>query len=135
MLEISTSSNFVVSPEELFTELTPEEGAIIEGGKSVLIRKIQAIKAGADTFSADDTYITIGGKKVWGEKSMTTGQSREVYERRYFNGSTRVALFDEDLGRDDQLGSFTVSGATNGTAIARVSGSGSSYDVYYQVFA
>ena len=130
----STSNYSAVDQEQLFTELTLEEGAVIEGGKFVSIQKIQAIRADADFIGQDDTYITIGGTKIWGEFGFSTGQTRNVNRGRTFGSSTRVALFDEDPGNDDSLGSFTVSGLTNGS-IARVSGSGSTYDVYYRVTA
>jgi hypothetical protein len=129
-----------ISNEQLFTELTSEEAAVIEGGAFVLIEKIQAIKANADLVGKDDTYITIGGQKIWGDRGMGTGDSAVVNLGVGFNNQTTVALFDKDpkvlgIGNDDPMGSFTVSGATNGTAIRRVSGSGSTYDVYYQAFA
>ncbi|MCC5617438.1 hypothetical protein LC605_20585 [Nostoc sp. CHAB 5836] len=131
---ISNTNAAVITQEQFLTDLTPEEASVIEGGKFVLIEKIQAIKADADFIGKDDTYITIGGRKIWGAKSFSTGQARTVNRGRTFGSSTVVALFDEDLGNDDPLGSFTVSGLTNGS-IVRVSGSGSRYDVYYRVTA
>ncbi|WP_424094527.1 hypothetical protein [Moorena producens] len=74
----------ITAAEELFTELTPEQGAMVEGGAtvtgeiSVFIDKIQSIKAGADLIGKDDTYMTINGNKIWGDKSFSTGQTRGV---------------------------------------------------------
>lgn len=46
----STSNNSVVTQEQLFTELTLEEGAILEGGQfTVLIRDVGPAKAGVPT--------------------------------------------------------------------------------------
>ncbi|MEH2145896.1 hypothetical protein [Nostoc sp.] len=123
---------------QLFAQLTPEEGAVIEGGGGVLIiDQLQAIKANADTFGDDDTYITVNGSKLWGPGGFSTGQTSGVNRGLGVDFPTRVELFDEDgflNGSDDSLGGFTVNGPTNGTAITRVSGSGSTYDVYYRVF-
>ncbi|MEH2417296.1 hypothetical protein [Nostoc sp.] len=126
-----------IDEEQLFAQLTPEEGAVIEGGGFLLIEQLQAIKANADTFDDDDTYITVNGSKLWGTEGFSTGKTSGVNRGLGVNFPTRIELFDEDggfNGSDDSLGGFTVNGATNGTAIARVSGSGSIYDVYYRVF-
>jgi hypothetical protein len=64
--------------EQLFSELTPAEAAVVEGGLRLTIDRIQAIRAGADPIGADDTYITVNGTKIWGDYSMTTGQTRSV---------------------------------------------------------
>ena len=136
----STSDLSGVSSEQLFTELTPEQAAVIEGGVFLLVDGIQAIRAGADGFPSgkDDTYITVNGQRLTGEIGMSTGDYASVNRGIGFDGSARLELFDADgflNGKDDNMGGFTVTGPTNGPAIARVSGSGSTYDVYYRVFA
>ncbi|MBD3884668.1 hypothetical protein IFO70_23300 [Phormidium tenue FACHB-886] len=130
----------VASPaldDQLFTDLTAEQAAVVEGGAKLLsVRKIQAIRAGADTFGADDTYLTINGEKVFGPRGMSTGNTATVNRAVEFSGSATISLFDEDgflNGDDDFMGSFSVSQATQGTQRARVSGGGSTYDVYYRV--
>jgi hypothetical protein len=123
--------------EQLFSELTPAEAAVVEGGFRVVIDRIQAIRAGADPVGADDTYITVNGRKIWGEYSMTTGQTRLVNRSRTTPGSSaRVQLFDADWpDSDDSMGGFTA-GNTNGALTrARVNGSGSTYYVYYRGYA
>lgn len=128
-----------VANDELFTELTPEEGAVIEGGLFTLVSTIQAIEADADFFSDDDTYITINGDKLWGPKSFSTGQTRTVNRGLETSGfSARVQLFDEDgflAGSDDPMGGFTAYNTFGFQRRARVSGSGSTYDIYYRTFA
>ena len=127
-----------INDEQLFAQLTPEEGAVIEGGGGfLLIDQLQAINAGADTFGDDDTYITVNGSKLWGSEGFSTGKTIGVNRGLGVDFPTRIELFDEDgflNGSDDSLGGFTVNGPTNGTAITRVSGGGSTYDVYYRVF-
>ena len=124
--------------EQLFSELTPAEAAVVEGGFRVVIDRIQAIRAGADPVGADDTYITANGRKIWGEYSMTTGQTRNVNQGYTGPGSSaQVQLFDADPwpNRDDQMGGFTASNTNGALRRVRVNGSGSTYDVYYRGYA
>ncbi len=133
----STSNYSVVGQEELFSELTPEQASVIEGGKFLYIDKIQAIKTGADPWGPDDTYITVNTQKIWGAVEMSAGQTRSVNVGTMFDNSAKINLFDKDggfFGDDDYMGGFTVSQPTNGIVPMRVTGGGSAYDVYYSVF-
>lgn len=122
--------------EQLFSELTPAEAAFVEGGIRLKIERIQAIRAGADSGNPDDTYITVNGRKIWGNFSMRTGQSRAVNITSTRSGpSARVQLFDDDRNADDGLGGFTASNTGNVLTRARVSGGGSTYDVFYRATA
>jgi hypothetical protein len=124
--------------EQLFSELTPAEAAVVEGGLRLTIDRIQAIRAGADPIGADDTYITVNGTKIWGDYSMTTGQTRSVNRSYTTSGSSaQVQLFDDDPwpNRDDSMGGFPAGNTNGALRRARVSGSGSIYDVYYRGYA
>lgn len=123
--------------QQMFAEITPQQAETVEGGAFLLINSIQAIKAGADLVGKDEAYITVNGGRIFGPKGMDSGDSANVNRGLGFDGSARIELFDEDgffNGSDDNMGGFTVSGATNGQVRRRVSGSGSTYDVFYQVF-
>ena len=122
--------------EQLFSELTPAEAAVVEGGLRLTIERIQAIRADADTIGPDDTYITVNGRKIWGDFSMTTGQSRAVNRTLTPSGpSARVALFDADWpDSDDRLGAFDARNTNGVLTRAQVNGSGSIYDVYYRAY-
>jgi hypothetical protein len=124
--------------EQLVTDVTAEQAAIATGGKFLYIQGIQAIRAGADIVGSDDTYMTFvssdGKKTAMGETSMSSGKYQAVNFGTTFNGTGSIRLFDSDWGNDDYLGGIDVSAPTNGVAVKRVSGSGSTYDVYYQVF-
>lgn len=128
-------------PQSICTNLTDEQASAAQGGLFVLVDKLQAIKAGADSgpfFPNDDTYLTIDGDKVFGPKGFSTGTTRTVNAGGDYGSSARIELFDDDnflRGKDDPLGGFTVSSSTGGKQIRRrVSGSGSTYDVYYRAF-
>ena len=135
----STSDLSGVSSEQLFTELTPEQAAVIEGGLSLYIDKIEAIRTGADALGRDDVYINANGNKIWGGKKgerMRAGDTKSVETSFSFDGSATIDLFDRDPGKDDFLGSFTVNSVTNGTTAATVSLgqlSASEYKVFYTV--
>jgi hypothetical protein len=50
--------------EQLFSELTPAEAAVVAGGLRLTIDRIQAIRADADFIGPDDTYSTSGCYEV-----------------------------------------------------------------------
>ena len=123
--------------EQLFSELTPAEAAVVEGGFRVVIDRIQAIRAGADPVGADDTYITVNGRKIWGHYNMTRGRTRSVnshYQSPFATEAVRVQLVDYDwAGGHDNLGGFFAV-RTNGVVKKQVQGSGSIYEVYYSAW-
>ena len=126
-------------PQNLCTDITDEQASTVQGGLNLEITKIQAVKADADTgwwWKDDDTYMTIDGEKVYGPKSFKSGTSRTLSIKRHVGKSGTVRLFDKDkvFTSDDPLGSFTVSSPTK-DGKATISGSGSTYDVYYEATA
>ena len=127
--------------KELFTDLSQEQCETVEGGLFVFIDTMQAVKAGADFIGKDDTYVTVDGSKIWGVKSFSSGQTRTLNIGTSVDGSSaRVNLFDDDpsgfpfYNKDDSMGGFTAYNTNGALRRARVSGSGSTYDVYYRTF-
>lgn len=125
--------------EQLFTELTPEEAAVIEGGKKTLtLHKIKCVKANMDTpasLNSDDVYIKIGDLKVWGTNSMDDGHIIDFNNIAMdFDGSINVSLWDDDPGFDDHIATRSVSSITNGwKSLAFENPNGSSYRLTYKV--
>lgn len=137
---ISNPDAFSVDGEQLFAELTPKQASVIEGGKTLFIQSIEAVKAGADGFfqGGDDTFFKVNGRLGPSLGSMDSGQTKTVNRSFSFDGDARVELFDSDggafFGQDaDSLGGFTATNPTNGIVSKRVSGSGSRYNVFYSV--
>lgn len=118
--------------EQLFTELTPVEAAVIEGGKTLRLYSIEAIKASADTVGKDEAYLNFNGKKIW-SRSMGTGNSAPIDLSLNFYGKATLNLYDEDPGQDDPMGGIVVDKPTGGQRVATLSGSGSKYQLKYSV--
>lgn len=126
-----------VSQEELFSELTAEQAAVIEGGKKVILHDILAIKTGADLIGEDDLYIKVKGNKVF-SRDMTAGEFALINKSVTFSGSAFISLFDADPGPfndDDYIDGFTASNSTNGSRYRTLKGSGSEYKLHYSVTA
>ncbi|MBE8965113.1 hypothetical protein IQ277_02290 [Nostocales cyanobacterium LEGE 12452] len=129
--------------EQLFTELTPEEGAFIEGGARLILYNATAIQARADgnwkDGNGDDLYIVVNGIRLPGTyNDVDTGESINISRTINFTGTARVNLFDDDpssSSADDYLGGFTVGDSRTGQKTVRVTKGGSIYDVLYKVIA
>ena len=120
--------------EQLFTELTPVEAAVIEGGKTFYLYSIEAIKAGADKGGDDDAYLNIGGKKVWSKKMGTGSTSSDLTISESIGKDATISLFDADPwpNRDDLIDSFVVNSTTKKTT-KTLEGSGSKYKLTYSI--
>jgi hypothetical protein len=104
------------------------------GRRTLTVKSIECIKAGADPFGDDDIYITIGKQKIWGIHGMNDGDIRRVDTSvRYRGGATTINVWDSDPGpfdKDDFIGTIPVNGFYNGPAKV-VTGSGSKYLVSF----
>jgi hypothetical protein len=126
------------SDELLFSELTPEEGAVIEGGAILLLHKATALKASSDILpgvNGDDVVIKIDGNKIFGtKKNVKTGDTFSIDKFYQFNGTASIDFFDADPpgNPDDYLGGFTVNNPTAYTSKI-IEGSDSRYRVFYEV--
>lgn len=130
------------SDEQLFTELTAEEGAVIEGGATLLLYKATALRASSDIASGtngDDVVVKVNGNKVHGTvKDVETGETFNINYFRNFTGNLAIDFFDADVSpnADDYLGGFNVGTTpTNGVISKIISGSDSKYRVFYRVIA
>ncbi len=129
--------------EQLFTELTPEQAAVVEGGAFKLyIGSIEALKTGADPVGNDEPYLVLNGKRVW-TGSMSTGDPAVNFKNNLsveFDQIATVSLYEDDgnhwYNRNDFIGSFDVnpSQLNLGTVYSKeLSGGGSKYKLTYAV--
>ncbi|MDZ8092218.1 MAG: hypothetical protein RMZ42_09780 [Nostoc sp. DedQUE05] len=137
MSKIISTNASVVAQEQLFTNLTPEEAAIIEGGYNLYVSSIVCLKDGADTFSQDDVYANVTVDEITSRLDvggMSAGDGKNLGWEFNFFENAEISFFDSDWpDSDDALGGFSVSGPTNGIQRTTISGGGSRYRVSYSV--
>ncbi|MCB5292362.1 hypothetical protein [Arthrobacter sp. SO3] len=87
-----------------------------------------------DWTGPDESYLLIGGRKVWGSQSMNDGAQEPLTQVSGvpFENSLRLSLYDQDSGLwddDDYLGSWVVWGGehTQGEKEARFNGDGADF--------
>ncbi|MUG97800.1 hypothetical protein F7734_38035 [Scytonema sp. UIC 10036] len=126
------------SDTQLFTELTSEEGAVIEGGATLLLYRLTALNA--SDFNGDEIYIKVNGETLIPPgivPDVDSGETININRAINFNGTAKLELFDDDVwgNSDDYLGGFSVgSTPTNGITSNIIRGS-ASYRILYQVIA
>ena len=89
---------------QLFTNLTSEEAAVIEEG-FINLKRLHAIEITSDdrrrTPKVDEIYIRAGRQTIWGWKSMRKGQKRNISTKRnsvYASSIDAVQLWEYDRG-------------------------------------
>lgn len=86
---------------------------------------------------ADEAYLVANGVKIWGVKSMNSGQGRTVDKQVNFVNSVDIKLFDKDgpFEKDDFLGTVTVSSTLKGKGeqVSKFLKDGANYSLYYEV--
>jgi hypothetical protein len=145
MSNTNTIASLSTIDERLFTEVTSEQAATIEGGLQVQVIQIKCLKAGADSDSSDEVFVSYNGVDAgtlngpdltFGRPlSMRTNSVVNVASSASANGSIRVEFFDKDgsnRAAADSLGGFTVSSSGNKTQ--QISGSRSRYEVSFNAF-
>ncbi|MDZ8258554.1 hypothetical protein [Nostoc sp. ChiQUE01b] len=136
---MSNITSTVVAQEQLFTNLTPEEASILEGGYTLNVYSLLCLADGADPWykGKDDVYakVTLDGITTnYSVGDMGTGDAKNVAWEFNFFEYAEISFFDSDWpDSDDALGGISVSGVTNGLQKPTISGSGSRYKVFYDV--
>ncbi|NEO02302.1 MAG: hypothetical protein F6K50_45200 [Moorea sp. SIO3I7] len=115
----------ITTNEELFTELTPEQGAMVEGGATLQVRYLFANKP-----SQDDPVIQVGRGTVFAKNNVKTTQ--KIFKNIKFTDKTTLSIWDQDSGanNDDLLGFVNVSQTPTGVKSLKVNG----YTLTYRVF-
>jgi hypothetical protein len=97
-------------------------------------------KTTEDNTGADEPYLLVGNRKIWGSQSMNDNESEDLtmVPEVAFTRSIRLSLYDQDSGffdKDDFLGSWVVwAGETGTLREARFNGDGADYTITYEVF-
>ncbi|WP_414586693.1 hypothetical protein [Scytonema sp. PCC 10023] len=121
------------SDEQLFTELTPEEGAVVEGGSSLRLISLTPV---GNPFE-NDPAILVGTRQVFSDQNVNDTRlfSNTAYE---FGFDTIVSIWDQDNGAasDDLLGYRDATSAQAGTGVQTLNAlndQGQGYRLLYQV--
>ncbi|MDI2128550.1 hypothetical protein [Yinghuangia seranimata] len=94
-----------------------------------------------DNNSVDEVYIKVNGSTVWGPRDIhwNTPENLNISLPRtfYFDGTApmKIEFWDRDPGRDDRVGTITLSAAAPnvGPNAADLKGNDGEYWVYYTV--
>ena len=119
--------------EQVFTELTPEEGAVVEGGVKFELLGIDVIKRKKQ----NDLYVNFNGTRMFGiENNIGSGYYDETKNPVYFDSRGRLEIWDADRGlfssKDDRLGSWSISN-TPGTYSHTAKGKGYEYRLDFRI--
>ncbi|MGK7898302.1 MAG: hypothetical protein AB4372_32980 [Xenococcus sp. (in: cyanobacteria)] len=126
---MSTIDKMTVN-EQLFTELTPEEGAVVEGGATFTLHSVYAAKADKQ----DDLYLKFNGEKVFGVTDMDNYDYKLAGKSKTFHGWGRLNFYDDDFwSGDDYLGGKWIYESPAYWHRAQATGKGYDYTAYYSV--
>lgn len=128
----SNQSNSIALSEindQLFTEVTPEQAAVVEGGLRVQLLRLRCVQAGG---GSDQVFAEFNGvRSGFGRTQFMQANSVANFAEAGGSGSpVRVRLRDQS-NRNASLGSFLVSSTTRNSVTRRISGNGSTYDVTF----
>lgn len=144
-----STNQLIKIDEQLFTELAPEQAAILEGGLRVQLTRLECLQAG-DSDGANITdevfaqYNGVDANALNGDLSfgrptnLNTGQAANIFSLGGSSGTsaTRVRLLDKDgpnRALADSIGSFLVT--NSGFQQTRVIGFGNGrYRVTFNAF-
>ncbi len=145
-------ANLIAIDEQLFTEVTPEQAAIVEGGLRVQLTQLTCLQAGADGGGSEEVWVSyltdkppavpanaVNGPDVTlaSPTSMSAGSVKNISSlSSSSNSGVTVNFFDKDGSTEigsDFLGQFFV-GRAGSNQSRTISGSGSTYRVTFNAF-
>ncbi len=124
------SNKITAIEEQLFTELTPEEGAVVEGGATL---QLDYLYAGSRVVQ-NDPVVTVGRGTVFSQNNVRRRSFAFTRDKNVkFSGNTTLSIWDQDAGsfNDDLLGSVNLSQRPTGWRSLRAGG----YTLRYRVRA
>lgn len=71
------------------------------------IKKLKCVKKD-DVIGKDEASLQVNGSTISGPHLLGKGDSVTLTAMRSFTGSIKVTLVDEDAGKDDTLGTVTI---------------------------
>ena len=125
--------------EQLFTELTPKEGANVSGGAWVTKLHLKYFDVDStQEWPRDEVYLRLDGKKVFSKGGVSAGDTLNVDKTYTMTGSyDQLKLYENDTwpNGDEYLGGKKVYASQIGSdQEARFTRHGADYTLYYDVF-
>ena len=129
MTRFNQSNSIASGINELFTEVSPEQAAIVEGGLRVQLLQLRCLEAGG---GSDQVFATFNNVDTsFGRtKFMRRDSVANFTQSGDSNSSIRVRLRDKS-NNNALLGSFSVSGTVKNSQKRIISGNGSRYEVTF----
>lgn len=129
--QTQTNASSVAIDEQLFTEISPEQAAIVEGGLRVQLLSLRCSEASG---GSDQVFATFDGVRSPGGGQtvfMRKGSFANFAEAGGSDNSVIVRLRDKSDG-NLLVGSFTVSSTSRNIQTRTVSRNGSKYEVSFR---
>ncbi|MDJ0900560.1 MAG: hypothetical protein QNJ55_17295 [Xenococcus sp. MO_188.B8] len=120
--------------EQLFTELTLEEGAVIEGGAEFKVLRLESFVSGANHGWEDSLIIKVDNRNIW-EGDMGTGEVAIVNSSRELSGgNATVQLINKDFIWGEEIINIKqpLADKNNPTGTLDFVGKGSHYQLTYE---
>ncbi|MDJ0691482.1 MAG: beta/gamma crystallin-related protein [Xenococcaceae cyanobacterium MO_188.B32] len=96
--------------EQLFTELTPKESAVVEGGYATIYRHINRQGGGITRYSLDSNLVNDGFNDEASSITVSKGEVWQLFEHINYTGQFRFVPEGTwnltDLGFNDKLSSL-----------------------------
>ncbi|NEO31381.1 MAG: hypothetical protein F6K36_13290 [Symploca sp. SIO3C6] len=125
--------------EQLFTELTSEEGAKVSGGAWVTKLELKHFVVNdTQEWPRDEIYLKLDGKKVYSKGGVSSGDTLYINKTFTMTGSyDTLKLFENDTwpNGDEHLGTKNVFTSQIGNdQKASFTRKGADYDLYFDVY-
>ncbi len=128
--------------QQLFTEISPEQAAMVEGGLQVQLASIRCKRANG---GSDDVFVSFNGIAANAEngadltpgnpKRMVAGSFANIFTIGRGTNAVVVRLRDKSITQgSNSLGGFTVRGPSGGLKTQPFQLNGSSYEITYRAF-
>ena len=108
------------------------EGVVFDGGRRMLNARsssdtqqlatlaLETLRCQAtDDVGSDEPIITFNGEEVWRAADVDAGDSREIGYRRAFVDFAHLALLDEEIAANDEIGSKVIQASEAGLGLRR----------------
>lgn len=91
-----------------------------------------------DVFDPDEPKLIVNGVTIYGPGNVGKGETVNLNRSTLFNGSAQVQLVEVNPGKDKDLGTRTISGASDvgqGSRMKEFQSPGADYELTYEVEA